>query len=233
MRRKMKRSLINSKIKETIDFCEERGLKLPPFAYWGVEEWESADESYEEIVENMLGWDVSDFSKGDFEKYGLVTFTFRNGNYSNREKYPKTYCEKLLIVEDGQELPYHFHWNKMEDIINRGGGNLLLTIYNSDEDGNFSESDVTFSKDGRKYTIKAGEEVKLLPGESITLEQGQYHKWVGEPGTGKIMLFEVSMTNDDFTDNRFYEELDRIPATEEDEDIKYLTFNDYKNYYLK
>lgn len=229
----MKRSLINKKIKETIEFCNDNGLKLPPFAYWTVDDWKKADESYEEIVENMLGWDATDFAKGDFEKYGLVTFTFRNGNFNKKEKYSKTYCEKLLIVEDGQELPYHFHWKKMEDIINRGGGNLILTLYNSTENGEFSDTDVEIVKDGRKITIKAGEEVVLYPGESITLQQGQYHKWVGEPGTGKIMLFEVSMTNDDFVDNRFYEKLDRIPETEEDEEIVHLTFNDYKNYYLK
>ena len=30
-----------------------------------------------------------------------------------------------------QVTPFHFHWNKMEDIINRGGGNLLIQLYNS------------------------------------------------------------------------------------------------------
>lgn len=229
----MKRSLINKKIHEAIKFCEERLLKLPPFAYWQIEDWENADESYIEIYDNMLGWDVSDFGMNEFEKYGLVTFTFRNGNYHNSERYPKPYCEKLLIVEDGQELPYHFHWNKMEDIINRGGGNLILTLYNSNEDGTFSDEDVEVTIDGKKTIIKAGGNVVLEPGQSITLMQGQYHMWKGQPGTGKIMLFEVSTTNDDFTDNRFYDELERIPSAEEDEPIKYLTFNDYKDYYLK
>ena len=229
----MKRSLINSLIKETIDFCNERGLYLPPFAYWTADDWRKADESYEEVVENMLGWDATDFAKGDFQKYGLVTFTFRNGNFNKPEKYSKTYCEKLLIVEDGQELPYHFHWKKMEDIINRGGGNLILTLYNSDENGGFSDTDVHVKVDGRSVVVPAGSEITLHPGESITLRQGQYHKWVGESETGKIMLFEVSMSNDDFVDNRFYEKLDRIPETEEDEETLYLTFNDYKNYYLK
>lgn len=121
----------------------------------------------------------------------------------------------------------------MEDIINRGGGNLILTLYNSDENGGFSDSDVHVKVDGRSVVVPAGSEITLYPGESITLRQGQYHKWVGESETGKIMLFEVSMSNDDFVDNRFYEKLDRIPETEEDEETLYLTFNDYKNYYLK
>lgn len=229
----MKRSLINTKIKEAIDLCKERALYLPPFAYWKVSEWEKADNSYCEIVDNMLGWDVSDFGKGQFQKYGLVTFTFRNGNYNKRKEYPKPYCEKLLIVEDGQELPFHFHWNKMEDIINRGGGNLILTLYNSDENGGFSKEDVEVTVDGKLTIVPAGGDIVLEPGESITLKQGQYHKWRGKSDGSKILLFEVSMTNDDFTDNKFYDQIDRIPDAEEDEEKIYLTFDDYKNHYLK
>ena len=47
--------------------------------------------------------------------------------------------------------PMHFHWNKMEDIINRGGGNVLITVYNSTEDGQFADTDVTVHVI-RKYT---------------------------------------------------------------------------------
>ena len=28
-------------------------------------------------------------------------------------KYVKLYAEKLLIVEEGQITPYHFHWSKL------------------------------------------------------------------------------------------------------------------------
>ena len=51
------------------------------------------------------------------------------------DKYTKTYAEKLLVVKEGQMAPMHFHWNKMEDIINRGGGNVLITVYNSTDVG--------------------------------------------------------------------------------------------------
>lgn len=37
-------------------------------------------------------------------------------------------AEKIMIVREGQVTPYHFHWYKMEDIINRGGGNLINKI---------------------------------------------------------------------------------------------------------
>ena len=229
----MKRSLINHLIDEAIEFAKEQGLALPPFAYWGVKEWEEADCSYQEIVDNMLGWDATDFGQGDFMKAGLVTFTFRNGNFNHKDLYPKPYAEKLLLVEDGQELPYHFHWSKMEDIINRGGGNLVLTLYNSDEQEGFADTDDAVKIDGRSVVIPAGGKVTLHPGESITLKQGQYHRWVGEKGTGKVMLFEVSMTNDDFVDNRFYVPQDRIPEVDEDEEIRHLIFADYKKYFGK
>lgn len=68
-----------------------------------------------------------------FMEVGLTVFVFRNGNFNNKEKYPKPYCEKLLYVRDGQILPFHFHWSKTEDIINRGGGDLEITLYQSDE----------------------------------------------------------------------------------------------------
>ena len=130
----MKRSELNSIIEDTIKFMEDRGLPLPPFAYWGVPEWKAAGKENEEIVENMLGWDITDFGSGDFEKIGLTIFTFRNGNFYKKDKYPKPYAEKLLLVGDGQILPYHYHWSKMEDIINRGGGNLAITLYNCTEE---------------------------------------------------------------------------------------------------
>lgn len=38
----MKRSELNSIIEDTIKFMEDRGLPLPPFAYWGVPEWKAA-----------------------------------------------------------------------------------------------------------------------------------------------------------------------------------------------
>lgn len=237
----MKRSTLNQIIQESISFAESRSLALPPFAYWGAKEWAALTEDSQEIVDNMLGWDVTDFGSGEFEKVGLTIFTFRNGNFYQKDKYPKPYAEKLLLVGDGQVLPYHYHWSKMEDIINRGGGDLELTLYNSTEKdfadveggrsgvkGEFADTPVTVAVDGRKVTVPAGGTLILKPGQSITLMPGQYHMWQGVPGTGPVMLFEVSTCNDDTIDNRFYEVGDRIPKIEEDEEPKYFIFNDYK-----
>ncbi len=239
----MKRSELNKIISDAIQFVEKREIPLPPFAYWGPEEWKKAGEEDRELVDNMLGWDITDFGSGDFEKIGLTIFTFRNGNFYEKEKYPKPYAEKLLLVGDGQILPYHYHWSKMEDIINRGGGDLSLTLYNATEEdfkdvkggragkqGCFADTDVTVAVDGRRVTVPAGGQIILKPGQSITLKPGQYHTWQGVPGTGAVMLFEVSTCNDDTIDNRFHTAGGRLPDIEEDVKPEHLIFNDYKNY---
>lgn len=222
----MKRSQLNQIMREAVDFIEERKFKLPPFAFWSPQQWEEKGYEYNEIRDNMMGWDITDFGSGDFHNTGLLMFALRNGNLE-MDKYEKPYAEKLLIVEEGQVTPYHFHWNKMEDIINRGGGNLLIKLYNSNEDEEISEEPVTVSKDGRNYTAPAGTVVKLEPGESITLHQGVYHKFWGEEGRGRVLVGEVSKTNDDNVDNRFLEEVGRFPEIEEDEEPLYLLANEY------
>jgi D-lyxose ketol-isomerase len=159
----MKRSEINRIIREAYDFVHGRGIEFPPFAKWSPDDWRELEETQRELVDNMLGWDVTDFG-GDFRKTGITIFTFRNGNLNKRDAYPKPYAEKLLLVEDGQELPYHFHWSKMEDIINRGGGNLIMHVYNSDKDEGFAGTDVLLNIDGKKITVPPGGEVCLKPG---------------------------------------------------------------------
>ena len=225
----MKRSEINAIMREAVKFIDEMNFKLPPFVYWSSEEWKTKGNEYDEIRENMLGWDITDFGYGDYEKIGLLLITIRNGNLKN-SKYVKPYAEKLLIVKEGQITPYHFHWNKMEDIINRGGGNLLIKVYNSTRDGQFDmENPVTVSIDGREFQVAPGTVLRLRPGESISIPCGQYHKFWGEEGSSMILLGEVSMVNVDRSDNRFYEPAGRFPEIEEDEPALYLLVNEYPN----
>ena len=226
----MKRSDINEIIKYTIQAAEFFKIPLPPFAYYTPEKWKKVQNDEAEIVDNMLGWDVTDFDTNDFLHTGLTAFTFRNGNYKKKDIYPKPYCEKLLFVRDGQILPFHFHWYKMEDIINRGGGDLKITLFNADEKEQLSDEPVIVKVDGKKVVIDAGGSIVLKPGQSVTLQQRQYHQWQGVPGTGDIALFEVSMTNDDRTDNRFLKAQSRLPDVEEDAIPEYLMFKDYKDY---
>jgi D-lyxose ketol-isomerase len=149
----------------------------------------------------------------------------RNGNFHDRQKYAKPYAEKIMIVEEGQVTPYHFHWSKMEDIINRGGGDLIVKVYNSTEDGKFADTDVDVYMDGRHFTVEAGTELRIKPGESISIQQGMYHSFWADGG--KALVGEVSMVNDDTSDNRFYVEAGRFPAIDEDEAPLYLLGNEY------
>ena len=112
--------------------------------------------------------------------------------------------------------PMHFHWSKMEDIINRGCGNILIRVYNSTPDGEYDKTDVKVCMDGREFYVAPGMQVKLTPGESITIYPYLYHDFTVEQGTGAVLLGEVSMCNDDDNDNRFYEKLGRFPTIEED-----------------
>ena len=175
----------------------------------------------------MLGWDITDFGQGDFSKIGLFLITIRNGNQKMPEKYPKTYAEKLMIVREQQITPMHFHWNKMEDIINAGGGNLIIKLYNSTEDEKLADTDVVVSMDGVQQTFPAGTEVRLEPGQSITLTPGLYHRFWGEAGKGTVLVREVSMCNDDSNDNCFYDPAGRFPEIEEDEEPLHLLCNEY------
>ena len=220
----MKRSELNKIMRETVAFINKMNFKLPPFAYWSPEEWAEKGHEYDEIRDNMLGWDITDFGSGDFLKIGLLMFTIRNGTFKD-PKYVKPYAEKLLIVEEGQVTPYHFHWSKMEDIINRGGGDLVIKVYNSTEDGKFADTDVDIYTDGRHFTVAAGSTVRIKPGESISLQTGMYHSFWAEGG--KTLVGEVSKVNDDRVDNRFYEPTGRFPVIEEDEKPLYLLGNEY------
>ncbi len=223
----MKRSEINAIMKEAVEFIDKMNFKLPPFVFWSPDEWKTKGHDYDEIRDNMLGWDITDFGYGDYDKIGLLMITIRNGNFTD-SKYVKPYAEKLLIVKEEQITPYHFHWSKMEDIINRGGGNLLVQVYNSTADEQFDTvNPVTVSVDGHTYQVEPGAVIRIKPGESITLFSGQYHKFWGEKGTGMILLGEVSKVNDDRVDNRFYEKTGRFPEIEEDEKPLYLLGNEY------
>lgn len=223
----MKRSEINKILENAKVFMTERKFFLPPWAYWSVADWKNNKDSAHEVIDNMLGWDITDFGSGDFYKRGLFLFTLRNGKF-NVDKKP--YAEKIMIVEENQETPMHYHWAKMEDIINRGGGNLVIDLYNATPDNKLDTKPVRLKTDGVVRTVEAGGQVVLSPGESICLEQGMYHRFYGQPGKGKVLVGEVSMVNDDTSDNCFYESVGRFPVIDEDVEPLHLLVSDYQKF---
>jgi D-lyxose ketol-isomerase len=223
----MKRSEVNAIISDVKKFLEDYRFMLPEWAAWSPEEWKGKYEICSEIVDNKLGWDITDFGSGDFRKKGLALFTIRNGNWDKKDKL---YCEKIMVADEEQETPMHFHWSKTEDIINRGGGNLVMEVYMTDPEDNLSEEPVTVSIDGVLKTVKAGEPFLLKPGQSICLRSRIYHRFYGQSEKGKVLIGEVSLVNDDENDNHFYDKVGRFPEIEEDVNPVHLLVNDYERY---
>ncbi len=223
----MKRSEINKGIKDMEQLIMEHKFEIPPFTKWTAGEWSDKGHEYDEIRDNKLGWDITDFGLGKFSQTGFSLLTIRNGNL-NMDQYKKTYAEKLLMLYEGQTAAMHFHWNKMEDIINRGGNDVYITVYNGSEDGRILDTDVTVRMDGKLSIVSAGTKVKLSPGESITITPYMYHDFAVPDTGGSVLLGEVSMCNDDDNDNRFYDAtVGRFPEIEEDEPPYRLLCNEY------
>jgi len=211
----MKRSQINTAIKRMEKLLEEYRFALPGFCAWTAEDWLTKGEARGRVTDRMLGWDITDFGLGGFDKIGLTLITIRNGRVG--QSGTKPYAEKIMMLKSGQLCPMHFHWTKTEDIINRGGGRLCFKLYGADKDEGLSRADLTLDRDEERVTLPAGGEIALLPGESLTLPPRAYHQfWVPEDSRDTL-IGEVSSLNDDNADNRFYEPIGRFPGIEEDE----------------
>ncbi|MGH7143480.1 MAG: D-lyxose/D-mannose family sugar isomerase [Planctomycetota bacterium] len=201
---------------------------LPPWAHWSPADWARQRRrdpaGAEEIRRHRLGWDLTDFGQGRFDDLGLLLFTIRNGRLKNAVS-AKSYAEKIMVVRKKQLTPLHFHWRKTEDIINRGGGTLVLRLFPATKAEGLGRGVFKVAVDGIARRVKAGGTVRLEPGESITLTPRLYHSFWAEGAD--CMVGEVSSLNDDATDNRFHEPLGRFPTIEEDARARYLLCTEY------
>jgi hypothetical protein len=223
----MKRSEINDAIECALSALRKNHFVLPPFGYWTPSDWAEQASKLERIRLNGLGWDITDFGSGDFDRIGAVLVTMRNGNLKD-PKNGTPYAEKAIIMKPGQCIPLHFHWIKTEDIINRGGGTLVIQLYNAlDDESVDMKSNVEVYCDGIKKDIAPGELLSLAPGESITLTPRLYHKFWARENDGVLICGEVSSVNDDSTDNRFAEPVSRFAEIEEDDIPIRLLCNEY------
>ena len=76
----MKRSEINRALKRMESVINDLKISLPPFCSFTPDEWKTKGHEYDEIRDNMLGWDITDYGLGDFSKVGFSLITLRNGN---------------------------------------------------------------------------------------------------------------------------------------------------------
>ena len=223
----MKRSELNDIIREGEKFIASFGFKMPEFANWTPDDWRKNKHRAREAIRARLGWDITDFGRGEFEDTGLLLFTIRNGSQENlRRGGGMVYAEKIMISRKNQITPMHTHGVKTEDIIVRGGAPLEVQLYNA-KDGGGADKDrpVVVRMDGIEHEVKAGGIVQIQPGCSITLEPGHLHSFWGAGGDS--LVGEVSVVNDDETDNYFLDMVSRFPDVEEDEPPYRLIVPDY------
>lgn len=224
----MKRSTINQSIELAIEHFQRHGLHLPPFAFWSPQDWAEKGPEADEIRDCMLGWDVTDFGFGRFEKIGRILFTLRNGK--GRPPYPKGYAEKFILDPPGQRAPLHYHAGKREDIINRGkDGIIVLELRASDDEGQPSDGPFSVPIDGVTHRFDRGPvRVRLEPGQSLCLEPGIMHQFWGDEDGDVAVSGEVSSVCDDVNDNFFIGEAKmRFPEIEEDEPRRFFLCHEY------
>lgn len=222
----MKRSRINKIMVEADAMIRRYGFTLPPFAYWTPGQFRARPDAAR-IRSARMGWDITDYGQGDFDRMGLFLFTLRNGDLADLQRGGgMCYAEKLLISRQDQLSPMHTHALKAEDIINRGGATLVVQLYGSDDRGGFAaDRGVKVRCDGIDRRFAPGEKLRLQPGESVTLMPGDWHAFWGEGGD--VLIGEVSTVNDDLTDNIFREKIGRFALVEEDEPPLHLLVSDY------
>ncbi len=216
----MKRSEINKAIDIAAEFFAKMNFLLPEYASWPPEKWRELGPEMDEIRNCALG-------SGDFATIGRTLFTIRNGRHGD-PRYAKIYAEKAIYNPEGQRAPLHFHVSKMEDIINRGGGNVQITVWQAGPDNRPSDEPFTLKISGISRMVSPGETQRILPGESICLPPRTFHQFWGEEGTGPSLTGEVSSVCDDKTDNYFLEKRERFPAIEENELSRYTLVNEYQ-----
>ena len=223
----MKRSLINEIIAESDAFIGSFGYVLPPFAYWSPGEMRAKRSQISGIVDARLGWDITDYGCGRFDELGLFLFTVRNGNVADlKAGSGMLYAEKIMISKKDQLSPMHRHVVKAEDIINRGGGDLIIELFQSDGDGGLDETaPVSVPCDGVMRELPPGGHLRLATGESVTLLPGVWHAFWAEKSD--VLIGEVSTVNDDTTDNIFRDPINRFSDVEEDVEPSHLLVSDY------
>jgi len=225
----MKRSEINRAIIEAIELFDQYKFHLPPWAHWRISDWQNVGSEADEIRKHKLGWFVTDFGSGRFKEVGLLICVVRNGCLHNQTPVTtKTYAEKFMVIQPGQKTPYHFHWCKTEDLINRSGGRLAVELaWANDDERSFSDRDVTVQVDGLTKTINVGDKLVLQPGESVTFPPRLCHQFYGFQNDNTVLAGEISSLNDDSTDNCFLgQDFLRSPVVE-DEPRKYLLCDEY------
>ena len=215
----MKRSAINAALTKARATCAANQFNLPAWADWTMADHRANPDQSAFLTTRQIGWDVTDFGSGDFARRGLAILCVRNGIQGDGAERP--YAEKLLFVGENQETPFHCHKVKLEDIIVRGGGNLMVEFTANGSIAGWEQPRI----DGLAIEPFSGP-TRITPGASITISRGLQHRFYGETGHGPVFVAEVSQCNDDRNDNFFLEPLGRFSTIEEDEPALWPLWNE-------
>ncbi len=223
----MKRSFIDARVEAMLELCDRYGVRLPPFALWDEAEFRANGDAARLVAARGLGWNVVEFRPGAFATDGLTLFTLRMGDWTGLELgRGRLYAEKAIMSEDGQRAPHHYHVVKTEDIVNRGGARFVVELFRVDRNGEPLKERFRAFKDVSVLDLRPGDRVRLEPGESLTLEPYVAHAFWAEGGAA--IAGEVSLANDDSTDNYFIPPLKSPPPIEEDAPARFVTTRDYE-----
>ena len=120
----------------------------------------------------------------------------------------------------------HRHNLKAEDIMNRGGGDLVIQLFAAGPQGQINRSaTVSVNVDGVKQTLPAGGKLLLKTGSSVTLLPHVWHSFWAE--RADCMIGEVSTINYDITDNIFDIPRACFATIDEDTEPQRLLVSDY------
>jgi D-lyxose ketol-isomerase len=223
----MKRSQINAAIELAHQTLADQGIRLPEYAYWSPGKWAQCGPEMSRVTRNGLGWAVTDFGQGDFDRIGITMFDVRNGNKARPEE-GTPYGEKVFVLKAGQRLPYHFHWNKTEDIISRAGGTLMIQLFNANPDESIDEKSAGVAYfDGIRRTFEAGQVFEIPHGRSVTISPRLYHRFWAKDDDKVLVGGEISTISVPQSDNRFGEGARRFMPIDEDVPPTYLLNIDY------
>jgi D-lyxose ketol-isomerase len=223
----MKRSQINKAIDAAHAALRDHGVRLPAYGYWSPDDWRNAGSEMSRVTRNGLGWAVTDFGQGDFDRVGITMFDVRNGNVERPEE-GTPYGEKIFVLQPGQRLPYHFHWKKTEDIISYHGGTLMIQLFNANDDETMDErSPGVVYLDGVRRSFEAGQVFEIPHGGSLTITPKLYHRFWAKEDAGVLVGGEISTISVPKTDNRFGGNARRFVPIEEDEAPRHLLNIDY------
>ena len=117
--------------------------------------------------------------------------------------------------------------NKMEDIANLAGGQIVVQLTATDEQHRPSNQALRVKVDGEVVELASGGTVHLEAGQSICIPPRTIHQFWGAAGSGISVSTEVSSVCDDLADNVFLQPATRFPLIQEGQPRRYYLCTEY------